>query len=109
MTTNKTWYVEAVGHTNEVIAAELPAENTVRGVLCKDGKKRDFWICDYCFITKLVKSEQSQNLEFKVFYREGKYGSVRPWPFLRRRRRTTLATALKQGLVKKGGALLAPQ
>ena len=101
MAAMKIWYVEAVGHTNEAIAAELPAENAHRGILCQDGVKRDFWTCDYRFITKLLKSEEAEHLQFKVFYREGPYGPVRLWPFLRKRR-MTLARAIKKGLVKKG-------
>lgn len=98
---NKTWYVEATAHTNEVIATELPSENMYKGVLCQDGKKRDFWECDYRFVTKLVKNKAAGNLVFKVFYREGKYGPVKLWPFLYKKRQT-LTQALKSGVVKKG-------
>lgn len=108
MGTRKIWYVEAVGHTNEAIAAELPAENAQRGVLCQDGVKRDFWECSYSFITKLLKSEAAEHLEFQVFCREGRYGPVKPWRFLRKRR-MTLAKALKSGVVKKASALAAPR
>ncbi len=108
MGAQKIWYVEAVGHTNEVIAAELPAENASRGILCQDGVKRDFWQCDYRFITRLLKSETAEHLEFKVFYREGKFGPVRPWPFLYKWR-MTIATALKNSAVKKGSDVKAPR
>lgn len=104
MSAKKTWLVEAVGHTNEAIALALPTAQTHKDVLCKDGKKRDFWECDYRFITKLLKSQSAEHLEFKVFYREGRYARVKPWPFLRRRR-MTLETALKKGIVKKANTL----
>jgi hypothetical protein len=106
MASKKVWYVEAVGHTNEAIARELPAENATRGVLCQDGVKRDFWICDYRFITKLLGSEAAEHLQFKVFYRQHKNGPVNPWPFLRKRE-MTLAGAIKKGLVKRSAVLAA--
>ncbi len=105
MGTKITWYIEAVGHTNEVIAGELPAENASRGIICQDGELRDFWVCDYAFINKLLKCEVAQNLEFKVFCREGKYGPVRLWPFLRKRRITPVK-ALQRGLIKKANTLM---
>jgi|SRR3989344_4867925 len=101
MAAKKTWYVEAVGHTNEVIATELPAENAHKQVLCQDGIKRDFWECDYRFITKLLKSEATGQLRFKVFYRERPHAPVKLWPFLKRQK-MTLAIALKRGVVKRG-------
>ncbi len=104
----KTWFVEAVGHTNEAIARALPTAHTHKDVLCQDGKKRDFWECEYRFITKLLKSQTAQHLEFRVFFREGRHGTVKPWPFLRKRR-MTLATALKKGIVKKADTLRVPQ
>jgi len=108
MAGKKTWFVEAVGHTNEVIAVELPAESAHKDVLCQDGKKRNFWECDYSFITRLLNCQSAEHLEFKVFYREGRHGLAKPWRFLRKRR-MTLATALKKGIVKKGDALRVPQ
>ncbi len=108
MGTKKTWYLEAVGHTNEAIAVELSTENAHRGILCQDGLKRDFWVCDYRFITRLLKSEVAEHLQFKVFYRERPYGPVRLWPFLRKRR-MTLASSIKKGQVRKGRSLMAPR
>ncbi|MEK7114271.1 MAG: hypothetical protein AAB850_01840 [Patescibacteria group bacterium] len=108
MPAKKTWYVEAVGHTNEAIAAELPTENAHKGVLCQDGVKRDFWECDYRFITKLLQSEAAEHLQFKVFYREGRYGPVKPWPFLRKRR-MTLAEALRKEVVKRSDSSKVPR
>ena len=95
---NKIWYVEAFGHTNEVIAGELPTENAQKNVLCIDGKPRNFWQCDYSFITKLQKNRASGQLAFTVWYRVGRHGPVRKWPFLKKRK-LTLATALKKGIV----------
>jgi hypothetical protein len=63
---NKIWYVEATGHTNEVIAGELPAENAHKDVLCIDGNNRDLWQCDYQFITELEKNRPSGQLAFMV-------------------------------------------
>lgn len=100
MASAKKWYVEATGHTNEVIASELSAENAHKSVLCQDGEKRDLWECTYRFVSQLLKNEVEGQLQFKVFYRESSYGPVKPWPFLRKKR-LTLATALKEGVVKK--------
>lgn len=95
---NKIWYVEATGHTNEVIAGELPTENAHKNVLCIDGNNRDLWECDYRFITELKKNRESGQLKFTVWYREGRHGPVRKWPFLDKRK-STLAGALKKGVV----------
>ncbi len=102
MAAKKTWYVEVVGHTNEVVASELPAENAHKHILCRDGLRRDLWECDYRFIAKLLRSKRAEHLQFKVYYREGRYGPVKPWPFLGKPR-MTLATALKRGVVKRAG------
>ncbi|MBU6214664.1 hypothetical protein KGM48_02360 [Patescibacteria group bacterium] len=99
MVSAKVWYVEATGHTNEVIAAGLPAENAHTGVLCRDGNKRDLWQCDYSFIAKLLKNEASGFLKFQIFYRESAYGAVKAWPFLRKRRRPS--RILRKALAKK--------
>ena len=97
---NKIFYVYATGHTNEVIASKLPAENLHKDVLCIDGRKRDLWQCEYQFITELKKNRKSGQLEFNVWYREGQYGPVRKWPFLKKQK-LTLASALKKGIVHK--------
>ena len=100
----KTWYVEALDeHTNEVIAsvsgAEIPALNARIGVFCIDGRRRDLWECEYTLIAKLLKSRRrDKRLLFKVFYREGRYGPVRLWPFTNKKK-LTLASARKKGLV----------
>ena len=108
MSGKKIWDVDAVGHTNGAIEQALPTAQTHKDVLCQDGKKRDFWECDYRFITKLLKSQSAEHLEFKVFYRERRHAPVRLWPFLRRKR-MTLETALKKGVVKKASALAMPR
>lgn len=77
MTSTKRWYVEATGHTNEVIAGELPTENAHKDVLCQDGEKRDFWECGYKFVARLLKNEGNAHLKFRVFYRESRYGPVK--------------------------------
>ena len=104
MTTKKIWYVEATGHTNETIAAELTAHSADhvlhRDVLCIDGKKRNFRECSYAFITNLLANEANAQIKFEVFCRDGAHEPVRLWPFLRKRR-MTLSTALKKGKVKK--------
>lgn len=97
---NKIWYVEATGHTNEVVASKLPAENAQEGVLCIDGVKRPLWLCDYQFITMLKKNRKSGQLKFKVWYRAYPHGAVRPWKFLDKKK-LTLASALKKGIVHK--------
>ncbi len=99
MPTKKTWYLEVDAHTNEVVATEISAEMTHRDVLCQDGKKRDFWECDYATIAKLLKNERSAHLRFNVFYREGRYGPVKPWPFVKKKKQT-LAHALRKGIVR---------
>ncbi|HEY4500704.1 MAG TPA: hypothetical protein VJI70_00320 [Candidatus Paceibacterota bacterium] len=101
---NKIWYVEASGHTNEVVANELSTENANKDVLCIDGKKRDLWQCDYALITKLAKNQSSGQLVFTVYYRVGRHGPVRRWPFLNKQK-LTLASALKKGVVTKISAL----
>lgn len=101
MPSKKKWYVEALtAHTNEVIATDLPTENAHKNVLCQDSMKRDLWECKHPFISKLLKNETALHLEFKVFYRVGEYGPIKPWPFLRKRR-LTLAKALEKGLVRR--------
>lgn len=97
MAANKRWYVEATGHTNEVIARELPEENAHKGILCQDGEKRDLWECEYAFIAKLLKNETSAKLQFEVFYRESRYGPVKPWPFLRKKRKPGVGTGVGKG------------
>ncbi len=106
MPATKKWFIEATGHTNEVIATELGAENAHKDVLCQDGKVRDLWACDYSLIPKLLKNEASGQLEFKVFFREGMYGPIKPWPFLRRKR-MGLAEAVEKKVVKKGRGMRA--
>lgn len=105
MTTKKVWLVEATGHSNEAIAGDLAgvlrAENIHRDVLCQDGKKRDFWEVDYAFVRKLKSNEENARLRFKVFYRVGRNGPVKLWPFLYKKRKT-LAQALKSGMLRKG-------
>lgn len=96
----KTWYLEARdAHTNEVIATEVSAEMTHRSVLCQDGKKRDFWECEYAIITKLLRNQDLAHLRFNVFYREGRYGPVKLWPFAKKKKQT-LAHALRKGIVR---------
>lgn len=98
---NKIWYVEAHdSHTNEVIADVLPTENAHKNVLCIDGKKRDFWQCEYSLIAKLIKNQSSGQLVFTIFYRVGRYGPVRKWPFTKKKK-LTIASALKKGIVRK--------
>jgi hypothetical protein len=100
-TRKKIWYVEPIdGHTNEVIATELPAENAHKKVVCRNGPERNFWECDYRFITKLLRNEAIIRLRFNVFYRERPYGPVKLWPFLRKRR-MSLTTALERGVVRR--------
>ena len=103
MASKKIWYVESNVHTNEVIAREFPDAISHIGVLCRDGKKRNFWECDWGFISKLVKNQREGQFAFSVFYRERPYAPVKPWPFLRKRR-MTLASVLKEGTVKRGSS-----
>jgi hypothetical protein len=95
---NKTWYVEATGHTNEVIAGKLSVQDAQQNILCIDGRKRELWECKYSLITNLKKNRSSGQLVFTVWYRVGRYGPVRKWPFLKKQK-LTLASALKKGLV----------
>ncbi len=97
---NKVWYLEALdAHTNEVMAGEIPSEMTKQGVLCQDGIKRDFWECRYATVAKFLCNERQLNLHFRVFYREGRYGPVKIWPFTKKKK-LTLAQAMKKGIVK---------
>lgn len=97
---NKIWYVEATGHTNEVISSKLSIQDAQQNILCIDGKKREMWECTYSLITTLKKNRRSGQLVFKVWYREGQYGPVREWPFLDKKK-PTLANALKKGIVTR--------
>jgi hypothetical protein len=107
MASKKMWLVEAVGHTNEAIADELAQKQEThmfhRDVLCHDEKTRDFWQVEWPFVRKLLNSEENNHLKFNVFYRERPNAPVRLWPFLRKKR-PTLAQAIKKGAVKKGVA-----
>ena len=106
MPSKKIWYVYAIGHTNEVIASELPSENFHRNILCQDGRERSIWTCEYSFVTRLQKGKKNAQLEFKVFYRERPYAPVKLWPFLRRQK-MTLAQALNKGVVTRGAPAVA--
>lgn len=80
------WYVEPEdGHTNEVIAKNLLAIGSLNenlSLLDIEGRERSVYqIEDYAFITRLYKDEKKFNLSFKVFYRQSRYGQLRPWKF----------------------------
>lgn len=98
----KSWYVEAHDVlTNERIAEELGFEAAHKGLLCRDGTKRDMWECTYDLVSKFLRFQKSANLKFTVFYREGRYGPIKPWPFAVRKR-MTLPQALEKGVVRRG-------
>lgn len=98
----KVWYIEAHDvHTNERIAEELGFESAHKGLLCRDGTKRDMWECTYDFVSKLIMFRESARLKFTVFYRESRHGPIKPWPFATKKR-MTLAQALKKGTVRQG-------
>ena len=93
--------IEATGHTNEVIAGKVDVENT-RRILCRDGRKRDFWECSWSFASKLEDNRGSGQLKFNVYYQEGREGVAKPWRFTKRSKaKMTLAAALKTGRVKR--------
>lgn len=99
---DKVWYLEPLDtRANEAMSGEIPAEMAQRGVLCQDGKKRDFWECDYATVAKFLRNEQLAELRFTVFYRECRNCPAKPWPFAKKKK-PTLAQALKKGAVKKG-------
>jgi hypothetical protein len=98
---DKVWYLEALdAHTNEVIASEITAEMAQHGILCQDGTKRDFWECQYATVAMLLRNEHQLNLHFKVFYRQGRYGPVKLWPFAGKKK-MTLVQGFKKGIMKK--------
>ncbi len=102
MATDTKWFVEAYGHTNEVVGLRLREENFHEHVLCDDDVERPLWDCGgYGFIGQLLKSESSGQLVFKVFKSEGS-GKPKLWLFLRKKKRD-LKGALKKGTVRKGG------
>jgi hypothetical protein len=99
-----TWWVHPVeGHTNEVIALHLrlPPENAREGILYADGSPRDMWSCASADVTKLRNSQAHVQAKFRVYKQRG---GERPrlWPFPKK---TSLRTAIRKGLVKKGSDL----
>ena len=80
------WYIFTDdSHTNEVISRELPPENAYSEVMCFDGIERPLWFCNGTFITKMLKNKRSQNLDFSVFKKNGKYGSVKKAEFFKKK------------------------
>ena len=71
------WYLFTDdAYTNESISRELPPENTSYNTSCSDGKKRDLWVCDGQFVTKMLKNKKSQKFIFDVYKREGSHGPI---------------------------------
>lgn len=92
-----TWFIEPLNpETNEVVSADLPAENAYKGITCAGGIERNLWVCDYPYVSRLERSIASfPFLDFRVYKREGQ-GSIRLWLFNNRRR-----TRIKRQLAKK--------
>ena len=74
-------------YTNEVISRELPSEDTLDGVKCEDGVERKLWKCDGSFITKILKNKNQKRLDFEIFKRDGKYGSIRRADFFGKKKK----------------------
>lgn len=75
------------GYTNEAISRELPPEDTLDGVECHDGVMRKLWKCDGQFVTKMLKNKKQKHLDFSIFKRDGKYGSINEVTFLEKKRK----------------------
>jgi len=78
------------GYTNEVISRELPAEDTLDGVECSDGVIRKLWKCDGPFVTKILKNKKPKQLDFSIFKRDGKYGTIKEVTFFEKKKKQTL-------------------
>lgn len=77
-----TWFVEPLdANTNRIIAQELEEETEERknrNLICQDGKKHNLWQCSFQLIQRLVLSQQTLGLKFRVYSKQGKYGKIRP-------------------------------
>lgn len=75
------------GYTNEAISRELPPEDTMDGIECYDGVTRKLWKCDGQFVTKMLKNKKQKHLDFNIFKREGKDGSIKKADFFGKKKK----------------------
>ena len=75
------------GYTNEVISRELPSEDTLDGIKCDDGIIRKLWKCDGQFVTKILKNKKRNQLDFEIFKKDGKYGSIKKADFFKKKKK----------------------
>jgi hypothetical protein len=78
------WYVEpGDAHTNKVIADSLLALSQLDENVSLEDVDGDYHsvyqVEEYFFITRLYRDRVKLTLSFKVFYRAGKNGKLRPW------------------------------
>jgi hypothetical protein len=90
------WFIEPLNsYTNEVISRMTDAEDFLRGILCGDGKSRNFWRCSFEVVSCLRKSRGTDhNLDFNVFNKCGD-GKIRDCIRWFKRKRPKMAV-LKQ-------------
>ncbi len=80
------WFVEPLdADTNEIIAKPLVARGDLVehvDLLDDQGEQHSvFEVPAYSFITQLYKDKHKFKLDFRVFYRQSKYGSLKIWLF----------------------------
>ena len=84
----RTWYVFTYDAlTNQAISRELPAENTMDGIMCVDGVARKLWMCDGSFVTKIIRNKVSMDLHFDIYKKEGKNGAIKKVDFLNKKKK----------------------
>lgn len=80
------WFVEPLdANTNEIIFKNfypLEIEDEITNLKDKDDVYRAvFQVKKYAVITRLYRDQEKFSLSFKVYFREGKNGKLRPWRF----------------------------
>lgn len=105
MTTSTTWWVfPKDAHTNEVIASALSGFNrefASENKMCADKQRRDLWrVPEYSFVSRLLKSKKSHNLDFVPFISKGQAVPAE-WKFTARKKVSLGEIKLKSGGIKR--------
>ncbi len=89
----KVWYVEPHdAHTRETMATKIPAKMTHKGVLCEDGKPRNFMEYEYSDIKTFLRHKKILGLHFQVYCHENPHEPAKLWPLFLMKR-ATIASA----------------
>jgi len=80
------WFIEAQdAHTNEVVVknfSPLGQVSDIMHLIDNEGVSRAVFQAEkYEVIARLYRDQKKFNLLFGIFYREGKYGKLKPWKF----------------------------